>query len=150
MKVSKKTEYGLRAMVCIATLAGTSHPVPLPTVAVAEDIPEQFLDQIISKLRKTGFVRSVRGASGGYLLSRPANEIKIGSLVRVLEGSLAPIGCVSEEALFSPEGFCERSVGCQTRNVWLRVLKALTTALDSISLADVMKDGVPLAAIVEA
>lgn len=143
MKVSKKTEYGLRAMVSIAMMAGVEHPVSLPSVAEAEDIPEQFLDQIVAKLRKAGFVTSVRGVNGGYMLSRPAEEISIGSLVRLLEGSLAPIGCVSPE-FSNPGEFCGRFGKCRTRGVWLRVLDALTVALDSITLADVIKEEVPI------
>ncbi|GMA49553.1 AsnC family transcriptional regulator [Alicyclobacillus contaminans] len=141
MKVSKKTEYGLRAMVAIALMAGEDQPVPLPTIAEQEQIPEQFLDQIVAKLRKAGFVKSTRGVNGGYTLSRPADEISIGALVRLLEGSLAPIGCVSEE-LAEPSSFCGRVSMCHTRSVWLRVMDAVTKALDSITLADVMHDDV--------
>jgi Rrf2 family protein len=143
LKVSKKTEYGLRAMVAIAMMAGVEHPVSLPSVAESEEIPEQFLDQIVGKLRKAGFVKSVRGVNGGYMLSRPAEEITIGSLVRLLEGSLAPMGCVSPE-FPDPGEFCGRYQKCHTRNVWLRVMEALTVALDSITLDDVIKDKLPV------
>ena len=143
MKVSKKTEYGLRAMVAIAMMAGVDHPVPLPSVAETEEIPEQFLDQIVSKLRKAGFVQSVRGVNGGYMLSRPANEITVGSLVRLLEGTLAPMGCVSPE-FPDPGEFCVRYQKCHTRNVWLRVMDVLTIALDSITLDDVIHDDLPV------
>jgi Rrf2 family protein len=143
LKVSKKTEYGLRAMVAIAIMAGVDHPVPLPSVAETEEIPEQFLDQIVSKLRKAGFVQSVRGVNGGYMLSRPASEITVGSLVRLLEGTLAPMGCVSPE-FPDPGEFCGRYQKCHTRNVWLRVMDALTVALDSITLEDVIHDDLPV------
>ncbi|MCL6452237.1 MAG: Rrf2 family transcriptional regulator [Alicyclobacillus sp.] len=142
MKVSKKTEYGLRAMIALALMGGQNHPVPLPAVADAEQIPEQFLDQIFGKLRRAGFVRSVRGANGGYLLSRPPEQISVGGLVRVLEGTLSPIGCVSEEPSADPGTFCGRASFCHTRPVWLRVLEAVTRALDGLTLADVMHDGV--------
>ncbi len=143
MKVSKKTEYGLRAMVAIALMAGQDKPVPLSTIAESEGIPEQFLDQIVAKLRRAGFVKSIRGVNGGYMLSRPASEITIGSLVRLLEGSLAPIGCISEE-LADADVFCDRISVCHTRSVWLRVMNAVTKALDSITLADVLHDEVPV------
>lgn len=143
MKVSQKTEYGLRAMVALAKLAGEAQPVSLRTIAESEQIPEQFLDQIVAKLRKAGFVKSVRGVNGGYLLSRPAEDIPVGALVRVLEGSLAPMGCISDEVT-DPAAFCGRIPVCHTRSVWLRVMDAVTQALDSISLADVMRDEVPL------
>lgn len=128
-------------MVALALMAGENQPVPLPEVAETEGIPEQFLDQIVAKLRRAGFVKSVRGVNGGYLLSRPPEDISIGSLVRLLEGSLAPIGCIGEE-FSSPSDFCGRAGTCRTRNVWLRVMLAITKALDSISLADVMHDEV--------
>jgi Rrf2 family protein len=94
--VSRKTEYGLRAMVALAQMAGVERPVPLREVSENEAIPEQFLDQIMVKLRRAGLVTSVRGAGGGYRLSRRAEEISIGSIVRVLEGSLSPINCITE------------------------------------------------------
>jgi Rrf2 family protein len=130
-------------MVAIAMMAGVDHPVALPSVAETEEIPEQFLDQIVAKLRKAGFVKSVRGVNGGYMLSRPADEITIGSLVRLLEGSLAPMGCVSPE-FPDPGEFCGRYQKCHTRNVWLRVMDALTIALDSITLNDVIHDELPV------
>lgn len=147
MKVAKKTEYGLRAMVALALMAGERHAVPLRTIAESEDIPEPFLDQIVAKLRKAGFVKSVRGVNGGYMLSRAASDIKIGSLVRVLEGSLSPIGCIGDDVQ-AVEEFCCRVDGCHTRPIWLRVMDAVTRALDSISLADVMHDEVPVETVV--
>ncbi len=144
VRVSSKTEYGLRAMVALAQLASNQRPVPLPRIADQEGIPEQYLDQIIARLRRAGFVKSVRGVNGGYLLTRSPEDIRIGELVRVLEGSLSPIGCVSEENE-SPADFCGLYKQCHTRSVWLRVMGAVTQALDSISLADVMHDEVPLA-----
>ncbi|EPZ44632.1 RrF2 family transcriptional regulator [Alicyclobacillus acidoterrestris] len=144
MKVSRKTEYGLRAMVALASMAGVDRTVPLRQVAEAESIPEQFLDQIMAKLRRAGFVTSVRGAGGGYQLSRPPEAISIGALVRLLEGSLAPIACVTEEGNESPESVCDLYRSCRTRNVWMRVAVAVTNALDALTLADVMYDDIPL------
>jgi Rrf2 family protein len=146
VKVSQKTEYGLRAMVAIAQMAGQTRPVPLSAVAESEAIPEQFLDQIVMRLRKAGFVKSVRGVNGGYLLTKSPEEMSVGAIVRTLEGSLAPMGCVTEDLMVSGE-FCGRAEGCHTRNVWLRVMNAVNRALDSISLADVMRDEVGIGQI---
>jgi Rrf2 family protein len=143
VKVAKKTEYGLRAMVCLALMGGQKQAVALPAIAQSEQIPEQFLDQIFAKLRRAGFIKSQRGVNGGYLLSRPPEKISIGELVRVLEGSLSPIGCVTEENS-DPGDFCGRFSACHTRNVWLRVMNAITHALDSLTLAEVMHDDVPV------
>ncbi|WP_067619437.1 RrF2 family transcriptional regulator [Alicyclobacillus acidiphilus] len=142
MKVSSRTEYGLRAMVALALMAGVDRPVPLREVAESESIPEQFLDQIMAKLRRANFVKSVRGANGGYQLSRPPEEISVGELVRVLEGSLAPIACVASSS--ETENVCDLYAGCHTRNVWMRVMVAITRTLDALSLADVMRDEVPM------
>ncbi|GLG00038.1 AsnC family transcriptional regulator [Alicyclobacillus hesperidum subsp. aegles] len=142
MKISSRTEYGLRAMVALAMMAGVDRPVPLRAVAESESIPEPFLDQIMAKLRRANLVTSVRGANGGYHLSRPADEISVGELVRVLEGSLAPVACVGEAD--SSESACDLFVGCHARNVWVRVTNAITRALDALTLADVMHDEVPL------
>lgn len=148
MKVAKKTEYGLRAMVCLALMGGQKQAVALPIIAQSEQIPEQFLDQIFAKLRRAGFVRSQRGVNGGYLLSRAPEKISIGELVRVLEGSLSPIGCVTEENS-DPGEFCGRVSACHARNVWLRVMNAITHALDSLTLAEVMHDDVPVHEVLE-
>lgn len=145
MKVSQKTEYGLRAMVAIALMAGDDRPVPLSAVADSEGIPEQFLDQIVMRLRKAGFVESVRGVNGGYLLAKPADTISVGAIVRTLEGSMSPMGCVTEDQLGGGDIFCGRVGACHTRNVWVRVMDAVNRALDSISLADVMHDDVKVA-----
>lgn len=135
-------------MVALALLAGEQHPTPLPAVAESEGIPEQFLDQIVATLRKAGFVKSVRGVNGGYMLSRPPEQISVGELVRFLEGSLAPIGCISDEYA-SPGDYCGRYQKCHTRGVWLRVMDAITKALDSISLADVMRDEVNVMQVIQ-
>ncbi len=144
MKVSQKTEYGLRAMVVIAQMAGETRPVPLSTVADAEGIPEQFLDQIVMRLRKAGFLRSVRGVNGGYLLTKSPEDMTVGAIVRSLEGSLAPMGCITDGSEQVEDSVCEKIRGCHTRTVWLRVMDAVNRTLDSISLADVMKDEVLL------
>jgi len=142
LKISSRTEYGLRAMVALARMAGHERPVPLRAIAEAEAIPEPFLDQIMAKLRRANLVTSVRGVNGGYHLSRPAEEISVGELVRVLEGSLAPIACVDDADPDSAS--CDLYAGCHARSVWVRVTKAIARALDQLSLADVMHDDVPL------
>lgn len=139
MKVSKRTEYGLRAIVSLAEHGGLTSPVPLREIASQEDIPEAFLDQIFSSLRREGVLSSVRGASGGYQLARPPEAIRMGQIVRVLEGSMSPIGCVGDE-LMAPGDFCNRASHCHTRSVWLKLYDSIEKALDGITLADVMME----------
>ena len=143
MKVSKRTEYGLRAIVTLAEHEKVdSRPVPLREIAAEEDIPEAFLDQIFGLLRKDGIVNSVRGASGGYSLGEKPERIRMGQVIRVLEGDVAPIGCVSEEFAV-PEDFCAKAVKCHTRNVWLKLNESIIQTLDGLSLADVLADRQP-------
>ena len=140
MKVSRRTEYGLRALVALAERAQPdAKPVSLREIAVGEDIPEAFLDQIFSVLRRDGIVQSIRGAGGGYLLARGADAIRMGQVVKTLEGSVAPMGCVSEE-FASPADFCPKADRCHTRNVWQKLSDTIERTLDGISLADVMAD----------
>ncbi|PWI58347.1 RrF2 family transcriptional regulator [Sulfoacidibacillus thermotolerans] len=147
MKVSKRTEYGLRAIVTLAEAAQTAnHPIPLREIAEAEAIPDAFLDQIFALMRREGLVKSVRGANGGYLLARDPAEISMGQIIKLLEGDVAPIGCVSDDFPF-PEEFCSKAGRCSTRNVWLKLNESIMRTLDGISLADVLADGQSTAAL---
>lgn len=141
MKLSSRSEYGLRAMSALAGHDGLA-PVPLREIAAAENIPEQYLEQIFVDLRRRGFVRSVRGAKGGYELGRPAEMIRLGDLVAALEGTLAPIDCIDNES----EEVCERIPVCQARKVWLRLQESMAEALNAMTLADVVSkpDAAPI------
>ncbi|MCI0182849.1 MAG: Rrf2 family transcriptional regulator [Acidibacillus sp.] len=140
MKVSKRTEYGLRAIVTLAEAVATSnHPLPLRQIAEMESIPEAFLDQIFALLRREGLVQSVRGANGGYLLARAPSDISMGQIIKLLEGDVAPIGCVSDDFPL-PEEFCSKARSCSTRSVWVKLNDSILRTLDGISLADVLAD----------
>lgn len=130
MRLSTRSEYGLRAMAALAA-RGMDHPVPLRELAASETISEQYLEQIFVELRRAGFVRSVRGAKGGYLLTRAAGEIGVAELLVVLEGDLAPYDCVASEVVA-----CERANFCTTRQVWLRLREAMFEAMGSMTLED--------------
>lgn len=135
MRLSTRSEYGLRAMALLAARAAEGGPVPLRELASAEHISEQYLEQIFIDLRKAGFVQSVRGAKGGYYLTRRPEEIRVGSLLRVLEGDLAPYDCVREDT----ETDCDRVAHCVTRKVWLKLRDAMTEAMDRLTLADMVE-----------
>ncbi len=140
MKVSKRTEYGLRAIVTLAERSQDgARPVSLREIAAIEEIPEAFLDQIFGVLRREGIVISVRGANGGYLLAHKPQEMSMGKIVTLLEGGMAPIGCVSTE-FSSPVDFCVKAVACHTRNVWMKLYNSIERTLDGITLADVMDE----------
>ncbi|GAW92688.1 RrF2 family transcriptional regulator [Calderihabitans maritimus] len=135
MKLSTKGEYGLRAMFDLAMRYGEG-PISLKSIAERQDISEHYLEQLAAGLRKAGLVKSVRGAQGGYILAREPDEITVGEIIRVLEGPIAPMDCVSEEATET----CERAETCVTRGIWEKVKEKVSEVLDSITLADMCRE----------
>ena len=129
MKVSTKGDYGVRALVELAHHYGEG-PVQSAEIAARQQVPEPYLDQLLTTLRRAGFIRSVRGPQGGHALIREPGEIKLSEVMTALEGSLAPIACVDD-----PEA-CTRTGGCVQRDVWLRVRDATVEILESVSIAD--------------
>lgn len=135
MKLSTRGEYGLRAMVDLALRYGEG-PISLRSVAERQDISDHYLEQLIAVLRKAGLVKSVRGAQGGYSLGREPAKIKIGDVIRALEGPIAPVDCVNEE---DPD-CCARADSCVTKLIWEKVRDSITDVLDSITLEDMCKE----------
>lgn len=136
MKVSTRGEYGVRAMVALAHYHGTK-PVALTTIARDSHVPAPYLEQLIAPLRRAGLVESRRGAQGGYQLARPPADIRVGEIYRVMEGPIAPMDCVSED---EADQTCPLIPNCETRPVWLRVRDSIVGAIDSITLADLVRD----------
>lgn len=132
MKISTKGRYALRLMLDLA-LAGTGTPVSLRDVAMRQDISDKYLEQIVTPLARAGLVRSVRGAGGGYLLTRAPEEYTVGEILRPLEGNLAPVGCVEGDAC------CGRAEGCVTREVWEQIAVAVAGVVDHITLRDLVE-----------
>lgn len=135
MKISTKGHYGVQAMFDLAQHFGEG-PISLKSVAERQGLSEHYLEQLIAGLRKAGLVKSVRGAQGGYILSRDPAEIKVGDIIRVLEGPIAPVECVNEEDAEQ----CMKADFCITKNVWEKVKDSIVEVVDSISLADMCKD----------
>jgi len=135
VKLSTKGRYGVKAMFDLAQNYG-SGPIPLNNIAQRNNISEHYLEQLIAVLRKSGLVKSVRGAQGGYILSRSPETITIGDIIRVLEGPIAPVDCVSEE---EPEP-CDNAEFCVTRSIWAKVRDSVSQVLDSITLADMLEE----------
>ncbi|ABO49301.1 transcriptional regulator, BadM/Rrf2 family [Desulforamulus reducens MI-1] len=131
MRLSTKGHYGLKAMFDLAMHYG-SEPIPLKVVAERQNISEHYLEQLIAVLRKVGLVKSIRGAQGGYILAKPPSDIKVGDVVRALEGPIAPLDCVSE---LEPT-VCEKVDYCISRDIWARVRDSIAEVLDSITLED--------------
>lgn len=135
MRLTTKGHYGLKAMFDLALNFG-EEPIPLKAVAERQNLSECYLEQLMAMLRKAGLVKSVRGAQGGYILARDPDKIKVGDIIRALEGPIAPLDCVNEEE----PGTCDEGHYCISRNVWAKVRDSITDVLDSITLADMCRD----------
>lgn len=133
MKISTKGRYALRLMLDLA-LNNTGEAVSLKDIARRQEISDKYLEQIISILNKAGFVRSIRGAQGGYMLKREPKEYTVGMILRLTEGSLAPVSCVEEDAVE-----CEREGSCVTYIVWKKINDAINGVVDNITLEDLME-----------
>ncbi|MBQ8946376.1 MAG: Rrf2 family transcriptional regulator [Lachnospiraceae bacterium] len=133
MKVSTKGRYALRLMLDLA-IYNTGDPVALKDIARRQDISEKYLEQIISMLGKAGLVQAIRGSQGGYLLRRDPAEYTVGDILRVTEGDLSLVECIS------PNGVeCDREANCVTVRVWEKLTDAINQTADSISLADLVE-----------
>ncbi len=137
MRLSKRGEYGLRAMIMLARPKEDGHPpvVQIHEISEHEKIPAKFLEQILLSLKNAGLLHSKMGIGGGYYLAKPASEISLGHVIRVLDGPLAPVKCVSQMA-YEPCG-CPDEETCGLRLVMNDVRNAMTKILDGTSLADV-------------
>lgn len=137
MKISTKGRYGVSAMYDLALQQGQG-PISLKSVAVRQGISEHYLEQLMATLRKAGYVQSIRGAQGGYILTKDPADISVGDIIRIMEGPIAPVDCL----LTSTENnqFCSRAGQCVTRDVWAKVRDSINNVLDSITLADLCKD----------
>jgi Rrf2 family transcriptional regulator, cysteine metabolism repressor len=130
MWISTKAQYGMRALVEVAL--GGDEPTSLKTVAERQNLSHQYLEQIFAVLRRAGIVESVRGARGGYRVARPLGEVPALEVVELLEGSVAPVTCIDDEAN------CLRVGHCSTEVLWRRVDLAVRQVLGSISLGDLV------------
>ncbi|MCI8561691.1 MAG: Rrf2 family transcriptional regulator [Dorea sp.] len=135
MKLSTKGRYGLRAMIDLARYSG-KEPVTIGSIAARQNISERYLEQIVALLKKGGLVKSIRGASGGYVLARQMKEISVGDILRVLEGSLEPVKC----AAFDSEDGCMASDGCVTKYVWQKINESIARAVDEMNLEELVSE----------
>jgi Rrf2 family protein len=140
MMFSTKAEYGIRVMVELARQPG-DEPIPLAEIAERGGLPLAYLEHLVARLRKADLVTSRRGSRGGYLLARPAAEITMAEVVEALEGSIAPIECISEAADGSI--VCAREADldhvCPTKLLWTRVRFSIVSTLRETTLADLLR-----------
>ena len=135
--ISKQTQYGLKAMLALARRY-REDPVLIATLSKEECIPLKFLQGILLKLKGHGLLESKKGKGGGYRLSRPPSTITLGSVIRMMEGPLAPLPCASETAFRAcPE--CKDIETCGTRIIMRQVRDAMAGVLDNTTLADLLR-----------
>ena len=133
LKISTKGRYALRLMLDLA-LHDTGEPTRIRDIAARQEISEKYLEQIISTLNKAGFVRSIRGPQGGYHLVKKPEQYTVGMILRLTEGSLAPVACLEDEV-----NLCERQEGCVTLRLWKMLDQAISQVVDKVTLADLVE-----------
>ena len=134
MKISTKGRYAMRLMLDLA-LNNTGAPISLKDVARRQEISDKYLEQIVTLLHRAGYVRSIRGAQGGYMLTMPPENYTVGMILRQTEGSLSPVSCLDKDA---PP--CERAGQCVTLSVWQKIKDAVDQVVDHVTLADLIEE----------
>ena len=135
MKLSTKGRYGLRAIIDLARYS-EEVPVSISSIAARQGLSEGYLEQLVAMLRKAGLVKSIRGASGGYVLARDAKDISVGDVLRALEGSLEPVKC---SGFYAEEG-CTAAGGCVTKYVWQKINDSINRTVDEMMLDELVKE----------
>lgn len=133
MKISTKGRYALRMMIEFGLNPGQC--TKISQVAARQGISDKYLEQIVTLLLRAGYVRSIRGAQGGYMLTRPPEEYTVGMILRQTEGSLSPVSCLDDEI-----NQCERAGLCASLTVWKQLKDAVDQVVDHVTLADLIEE----------
>lgn len=133
MKISTKGRYAVRVMLDLA-VHNTGEFIKVKHIAQRQGISDKYLEQIISVLNKAGYVKSARGAQGGYRLEGGPEEYTVGMILRLTEGSLCPVACLDSKV-----NECERCDTCETLDVWKDLNKAINQVVDNVTIADLME-----------
>lgn len=133
IRISKKSQYGLRAIVYLATSKEKINS--LKVISKKEGISFDYLEKILSKLKEAGLVRAKKGVLGGYFLAKSPKKIKIAEILKALEGSTFLVKCIGADKKFH----CPRARKCLTKNLWKKIQDSLNSTLNSITLADLIK-----------
>ncbi len=133
MKISTKGRYAVRIMLDLA-LNNTGECIKVKDIAGRQGISEKYLEQIIAVLNKAGYVKSVRGAQGGYRMAKAPAEYTVGMILRLTEGSMAPVACLEEGA-----AKCERRDICDTLEVWQTLYEAVNNVIDNVTIEDLVE-----------
>ena len=132
MKISTKGRYALRMMLDLAEHGGSGY-VALKDIAERQNISKKYLEQIIPVLNKSKILKTVRGSQGGYMLARTPDQYTVGEILRLTEGSLAPVACLENDPVD-----CPRSADCATLPVWQGLYRVIAQYLDSVTLQDIL------------
>ncbi|MDY6836249.1 MAG: Rrf2 family transcriptional regulator [Chloroflexota bacterium] len=132
MKVSTKARYAIRAMLELA-IYEREGPMLIRDISQRTGVSEQYLEQLFTRLRTAGLVRSIRGARGGFCLVKSPDQVKISDIVQAMEGSIAPVECVDDTDV------CSRVSSCATREVWVAMKEAIDKTLNSLTLQDLAR-----------
>jgi Rrf2 family protein len=135
VKLSTKGRYGLRAMIDLA-IHSKENQVSIKSISERQEISENYLERIIALLKKAGYVKSTRGAQGGYMLTKKPDQISVGNILRALEGDLNPVDC----SLTNDDKVCSESSLCVTKFVWKRISDSINDVVDNISLQDLVNE----------
>lgn len=135
MKISTKGRYAVRVMLDLAQ-NNNGECIKVKDIAARQGLSEKYLEQIIAVLNKAGYVKSVRGAQGGYRIARDPKDYTVGMILRLTEGSLAPVACLDESY-----GECERCDTCETLGVWKELYESINKVVDGVTIADMLEKG---------
>lgn len=141
MKLSTKGRYGLRALIDLAKYSEIE-PVSISSIAVRQGISERYLEQLMALLKKSGLVKSIRGAGGGYTLAKAADEISVGDVLRALEGNLDPVDCPA----FEGDAGCESAGFCVTKHVWKRINESINQTVNEMKISELVNESKQLSA----
>jgi Rrf2 family protein len=130
MKVSTKGDYGIRALIELANRYGETRPTQSSEIAARQKVPESYLEQLLTTLRRAGFIRSVRGPQGGHALIRDPRELRVAEVIEALEGPIMPSDCLDDG------GTCAKGGGCAQSDMWAAVRDAILGVLDTTTIAD--------------
>jgi Rrf2 family protein len=133
MRLSSKGDYGIRALIELAHRYGDARPTQSAEIAARQRIPESYLEQLLTTLRRAGFIRSVRGPQGGHALLRSPGEIAVSEVIEALEGPLVFSDCLDERSA------CAQNGGCAQRDMWADVRNAVDGVLSKVTIAELAK-----------
>jgi Rrf2 family protein len=131
MHLSTKSRYGTRAVLDIA-LHCHQGPVTLNDISCRQGISKKYLGQIVNQLLAAGILESIRGPRGGYVLGRPPQRTKVGEIIRILDGSMAPVRCVDKPKT------CNRNAKCATREIWIQIKESVEAVVNDVTVADLV------------